>query len=277
MTRSLAFVAAVLATGCLRAEQPSIVNAKLQTVQVSGALSKTIESVIKSTTGPLWIGYTMPAPSAENHSCCWSNGGRTGCGLEGRMASPVPPTGPIRLEGSSFVSILLRADGGEIRKVRSYGLDCPLDGGGLPVYWLSNVQPTESIAYLEGIAATRDEGALHAISMHKDPAADHVLLRLARSGSTSKVRGQGLFWIAHRASREAARAITEAVDNDPDTEVKKKAVFALSQLPKEEGVPLLIQVARTHVNPAVRKQAMFWLGQSNDARAIQFFEQILLK
>jgi len=59
--------------------------------------------------------------------------------------------------------------------------------------------------------------------------------------------------------------------------VKKKAVFALSQLPKDEGVPLLIEVAKTNKNPAVRKQAMFWLGQSHDSRAVEFFEQVLAK
>jgi HEAT repeat protein len=57
--------------------------------------------------------------------------------------------------------------------------------------------------------------------------------------------------------------------------VKKKAVFALTQLPKDEGVPLLIKVASSNANPAVRKQAMFWLGQSHDPRALTFFEQIL--
>jgi HEAT repeat protein len=57
--------------------------------------------------------------------------------------------------------------------------------------------------------------------------------------------------------------------------VKKKAVFALSQLPKSEGVPLLIQVARTNANPAVRKQAMFWLGQSRDPRALDYFAEVL--
>ena len=70
-------------------------------------------------------------------------------------------------------------------------------------------------------------------------------------------------------------AITEAVDRDPDTEVKKKAVFALQQLPDGQGVPMLIQVARSNRNPAVRKQAMFWLGQSNDPRALAFFEEVL--
>ena len=56
---------------------------------------------------------------------------------------------------------------------------------------------------------------------------------------------------------------------------KKRAVFALSQLPANEGVPKLIEVASSHSNPAVRKQAMFWLGQSKDPRALAFFERIL--
>lgn len=42
-----------------------------------------------------------------------------------------------------------------------------------------------------------------------------------------------------------------------------------------EGVSLLIQQARTNKNPAVRKQAMFWPGQSKDPRALKFFEEVL--
>ena len=73
----------------------------------------------------------------------------------------------------------------------------------------------------------------------------------------------------------ADTAIADAIENDPETDVKKKAVFALSQLPSERGVPLLINVARTHRNPAIRKEAMFWLGQSGDPRALEYFEEIL--
>ena len=54
-------------------------------------------------------------------------------------------------------------------------------------------------------------------------------------------------------------------------------MFALSQLPKDEGVPKLIQVAENNRNPEVRKQAMFWLGQSQDPRALVFFEKVLLE
>jgi len=57
--------------------------------------------------------------------------------------------------------------------------------------------------------------------------------------------------------------------------VKRRAVFALSQLPKDEGVPMLIEIARSNRNPEVRRQAMFWLGQSHDPRAVAFFEKVV--
>jgi HEAT repeat protein len=100
---------------------------------------------------------------------------------------------------------------------------------------------------------------------------------MARNDQNDDVRGKALFWLGQKAGLEASRAIKEAVDEDPERAIKKKAVFALSQLPPDEGVPLLIDVAKTHRDPAIRKQAMFWLGQSGDPRALDLFEEILLK
>jgi len=46
---------------------------------------------------------------------------------------------------------------------------------------------------------------------------------------------------------------------------------------KDEGVAKLIAVARSNRNREVRKQAMFWLGQSIDPRPPDFFEQVLAR
>ena len=119
------------------------------------------------------------------------------------------------------------------------------------------------------------EKAIFALSVSKEPEAVRAIVEVAKKDKSPRVRGQALFWLAHKAGKRETSAITDAIDNDPDTEVKKKAVFALSQLPKDEGIPLLIRVARTNSNPVARKQAMFWLGQSRDSRALQFFEEIL--
>jgi hypothetical protein len=40
-------------------------------------------------------------------------------------------------------------------------------------------------------------------------------------------------------------------------------------------VPALIRVARTNKDPELRKTALFWLGQSEDPRALDLFEEIL--
>ena len=56
-----------------------------------------------------------------------------------------------------------------------------------------------------------------------------------------------------------------------------QAVFALSQRPKDESVPALVRVAKTHPDPSIRKKALFWLAQSDDPRAIALFEDILRK
>ena len=48
--------------------------------------------------------------------------------------------------------------------------------------------------------------------------------------------------------------------------MKKRAVFALSQLPANEGVPKLIEVASSHSNPAVRnRRCSGWASRSTPA------------
>ena len=60
-----------------------------------------------------------------------------------------------------------------------------------------------------------------------------------------------------------------------DRDVREQAVFALSQQPREVGVPALLQIARTNRDPDVRRKAFFWLGQTHDPRALALFEEVL--
>ena len=69
------------------------------------------------------------------------------------------------------------------------------------------------------------------------------MLEMAKRDPSREVRGQSLFWLAQKAGEQAATAIENAIRDDPETEVKEKAVFALTQLPHDEGVPQLIRLA----------------------------------
>ncbi len=103
------------------------------------------------------------------------------------------------------------------------------------------------------------------------------LLRLARDTRVrEETRRQAVFWLGQAAGDEAAKGLDSlAEDSGGDIEIRKQAVFALSQRPTDEGVPALIRIARTNRHPELRKTALFWLGQSEDPRALTLFEEIL--
>jgi HEAT repeat protein len=104
-------------------------------------------------------------------------------------------------------------------------------------------------------------------------------IRLARDESRPRhARDQAVFWLGQAAGDSAtAHLASLATDNSIDRDVREHAVFALSQRPRDEGVPALISIAKTNKDPQLRKKALFWLGQSHDPRALDLFEQLILK
>jgi HEAT repeat protein len=106
-----------------------------------------------------------------------------------------------------------------------------------------------------------------------------AFIRIARDESRPRhARDQAVFWLGQAAGDSAtAHLSTLALDNSVDREVREQAVFALSQRPGEQGVPALISIARTNKDPELRKKALFWLGQSHDPRALDLFEELILK
>src|SRR5688572_19814877 len=92
------------------------------------------------------------------------------------------------------------------------------------------------------------------------------LLQLARSSSLERAtRRAAVFWLSQAAGEAATRGLDSIVaDPSGDRELREHAVFALSQRPEDEAVPALIRIARGHGDGAIRRKAMFWLGQTND-------------
>jgi hypothetical protein len=92
-----------------------------------------------------------------------------------------------------------------------------------------------------------------------------------------ETRRHAIFWLGQAAGEAATRGLDSIVHDDTtELEIRKQAVFALSQRPQDEAVPALIRIARTNPDREVRKSAIFWLGQSEDPRALEVFEQLLL-
>lgn len=179
--------------------------------------------------------------------------------------------GPVRLA--------VRVEGGRVARLTTYvsGRWRPVEGR---VTDLGMVSAPAAAAWLLDLAerggpARGDPIFAATIADSTEPWP--ALLRIARNAAVPRtIRKQAVFWLGSHAGEVAIRGLAEVVDNDADDrEVRKHAVFALSQLSKDRGVPELIRVARTSRDPEIRKAAIFWLGQSEDPRALALFEELL--
>jgi len=193
-------------------------------------------------------------------------------------------------------------------------LDCLVDLKGRPLVWLGTVKDAESIPFLDKLYAgsQRDKGKrglMAAVSMHDTKSLvipclkkyvteednvelrcqavfwlaqqDHrdafeILKNVVRNDTSSKVREDTVFWIGQKAKTDDLIEVVETVAlKDAVREVRKKAVFALSQVPDERGVESLIRIARTEKDLATRKEAIFWLSQKASKRAMESLEEIV--
>jgi hypothetical protein len=250
------------------AAQAPVINAKVEARAVTRGLADEIAAVADRG-APAWVGYRVPIGTRSNVHL-------QGTGTRGRC----------RLEPPTELVVLARVEARTLVELRPVTVDCDIDAAGMPLVWFDGVNPDQSVSWLASLvsdaAAGRRAGrmldpALSAIGLHAAPGATRTLVSFARQGQTTRLRGQALYWLAQRATDQAGSVIADAIERDPELEVKRRAVTALSRLPRDEGIPLLINVARTHANTEVRRQAMRHLGQSNDPRALDFFEQILLR
>jgi HEAT repeat protein len=154
---------------------------------------------------------------------------------------------------------------------------------GADVVDLGTVPAREAADYLISIAQS-EKGSMGSKAIFPATIADSAniwpaLIKIARSPDLPRsTRTQAVFWVGQAAGEAATANLKSLVlDNEVDREVREQAVFALSQRPREEGIPALIAVARTNKDPEIRKKALFWLGQSNDPRALDLFEELLTK
>jgi HEAT repeat protein len=171
-----------------------------------------------------------------------------------------------------FLADLVRneSEAREVRKQAAFAIGISKDRAALST--LQSVYPAVN---------NRDvkNQVIFAASINEDKdAAVNFLIDVAGRDTDREARKQAIFWLGQKAGERSLGALKDTLDRpDADTEIQKQAVFAISQRPKDESVPLLIKIAKTHANPAVRKQAMFWLGQTGDERAVDFFKEVLLK
>lgn len=148
------------------------------------------------------------------------------------------------------------------------------------LFWLGQTRAATAEALL--LMALRDtdpkfrQHAAFVVSQTELASAFDALVSQGRDDESAKVRSQAWFWLAQQGKPAAEAALSAALTAEASRRVREQIVFALSQLPEARGSQALIALLeRQNADREVRKQALFWLAQSEDPDAWRYLETVL--
>jgi hypothetical protein len=128
--------------------------------------------------------------------------------------------------------------------------------------------------YTDEFSARSRERAVAALGANSDTRATEALRTAATKDRSTRVRSEAVSALARKAG--ASTTILEVARKDADAGVRKRAVQALSRVRSDEGVPLLIELARDrNTEPALRKEAISGLGRVRDPKAQAYLQDLL--
>jgi HEAT repeat protein len=200
----------------------------------------------------------VPAVPGHEQNCDYNEG--------------VRPPGPVHLEPPEQVQIMLRIQDNHVAKIRPISGDCQLDADGVPLRWIRDVRPADSVAFLSSFVTSDSDhvrdGAVAAIALHANPAADEALERFAAAGQPESLREKAVFWMGAARGRRGYDNLRHIVTEDASDHIRDKAIFALSICKEPQAVDTMIAVAHNDTSAHVRGQALFWLAQKAGKKAV---------
>jgi len=249
----------MLAALPLAAQPKQIVNAKSDARSAAQGLEREFKGLLASQPQPAWIGYSVPAArNAGMNSCDY---GRDGWGT----------AGVVHLEPPDHAIILFRLEGGVIQRLRTVSPFCEIDAGNLPLHWLNDVQPAQSIALLTTFIPDRDrvgDNVISAIAAHSDPAADQALEKFLAANQPQSLRLRAVSALGASRGRHGFDVLKKLISGDPDERIRERAISALSSSRESDTVDYLISIAKSDPNSRLRSQAVSTLNRKPDQKVI---------
>jgi len=249
----------------LAAQPKLLVNAQLKTQPAGTALETTFRGLLAAQPQPAWIAWSVPSVRTNNMGCDFV-----------RDSFTMP--GVVHLELPDHAVILFRVDNNAVDRIRSLSPDCEIDAGGLPVYWLTDVQPAQSVALLSSFAAQRErlgDNMLGAIAQHADASADAVLDRFLANDQPESLRLRVVSWMGSARGSHGLEVLKKLIAGDPDDRVRERAVSALASSKEREAADLLLATARTGKTPQMREQAISALSRKPDAQVLDMLAKVI--
>ena len=202
--------------------------------------------------------------------CCasWSAGTPVSraCNLDSRNVSYSTDEFPA---SGGEMQIYVLIESGEANRIRALSPECTVTSR-RDIVDLGAIEVDESLAWLKPIATSSKSlraDALAAIAVHEGAAALRFLVDTARTGRTTGLRKDAIFWMSQARIGETAGELEEMMFRDENPEIRKHAAFALAQSSAKNRDDALIRQGREDEDPEVRSKAWFWLAQTGAAES----------
>ncbi len=185
-------------------------------------------------------------------------------------------------DGALYALALHRSDDAANR-LYSIAKDSNAKHGSEAVFWLGEARGEQGFRQLEKLLDELPNGDRRreinfALSQNDSPEAAELLLEIAKSDPDPEQRGEALFWLAQEYPQQAEGWLQEVIGTEQDEDILEKAVFAVSQLPGEDSSQMLLDIAQDNQAPRdARRQALFWLAQSDDEEAVDALADLLTR
>jgi HEAT repeat protein len=147
------------------------------------------------------------------------------------------------------------------------------------IFWLGRSETAENATFLQSLYGRLKSDELKkrvllSLSQMGGEANGRWLLGIARDSSQGiEMRKQALFWAGQGGVSIAE--LTRLYGTVGDREMREQLIFVYSQRDEPAALEKLIEIAKRDPNAELRKRALFWLGQSDDSRAVQAIQDII--
>src|SRR5215813_6386591 len=245
----------------LMAQPKRLVDAQVQTRAVSGSLNQQLQSLQTLQPQPAWAGYVVPAARGRNFGCdgYWRDN-------EFAVAG-----GVVHLEPPQEVMVLFRFNDNQVSQIRTLAPDCDISAGGATFYWLTGVQPADSVAALNGFVKPGGrlaESAVNAIGFHAGLAADAALEKFLDRDQQEFVRVRAARWMGTTRGRRGIELLKGIVSSDPNERVRKSAIQGIASSTDSEAIDILVATAKGDRTASMRSEAIRALARKGGPKAV---------
>ena len=135
------------------------------------------------------------------------------------------------------------------------------------------------LARRDACSASLREKALFLVSQKQTPETENLLLDVVRNDPDPEVKKKAVFWLGQVNSDRAATALESMLaSSSTSEELREQAVFALMQQPGDRGSAAVRAIAVSNAAPVgLREKAVFWLGQKQSPENATFLRDLFAR